>query len=103
MDASQSTRDQHDEESRFIHLLQPIRDLASNWNIDIAAELADYLEELESITFSFDGGHSTLNFAEGKEASFSVNKYWCFSISEKALPCIVKNQRASYQVSFVTL
>lgn len=27
----------------FAHLLQPIRDLAGNWNIDIAHELEDYL------------------------------------------------------------
>ena len=30
-------------ESRFAHLLQPIRDLAANWDIDIANELEDYL------------------------------------------------------------
>ena len=39
-------------------------DLADNWNIDVAAELEEYLEDLESVVISFDGGKSTLNFAE---------------------------------------
>lgn len=30
-------------EDRFAHLLQPIRDLATNWNIKIADELNEYL------------------------------------------------------------
>ena len=30
-------------DDKFSHLLQPIRDLAANWNIDIAHELEDYL------------------------------------------------------------
>lgn len=40
------------------------RDLADNWNIDVAAELEEYLEDLESVVISFDGGESNLNFAE---------------------------------------
>lgn len=39
-------------------------DLADNWNIDVAAELEEYLEDLESVMISFDGGKSNLNFAE---------------------------------------
>ena len=31
---------------RFTHLLQPIRDLAENWNIDVASELEEYLQEV---------------------------------------------------------
>ena len=53
------------EESRFKHRLAPIRDLTANWHTDIAAELSDYLAQLEDITFSFDGGSTALNFAEG--------------------------------------
>lgn len=34
---------QQADHSDFAHLLQPIRDLAGNWNIDIAHELEDYL------------------------------------------------------------
>jgi len=52
-------------ENRFSYLLQPIRDLAANWDINIAGELEEYLEELENLTFSIEGcvGPS-LNFAE---------------------------------------
>jgi condensin-2 complex subunit H2 len=64
-------------ENRFAALLQPIRqtyqinqrDLAENWNIDIAAELEEYLEELEGVTFTFDGSGKKMNFAEGNEAT----------------------------------
>lgn len=30
-------------DDKYTHLLQPIRDLAANWNINIANELAEYL------------------------------------------------------------
>ena len=30
-------------DSRFSHLLQPIRDLAGNWDVNVAEELEDYL------------------------------------------------------------
>ena len=33
-------------ESRFAHLLKPIRDIAENWNVDIATELEEYLHEV---------------------------------------------------------
>jgi condensin-2 complex subunit H2 len=39
-------------------------DLAQNWAIDVAKDLEDYLEELESIKISFDGGKTSLNFAQ---------------------------------------
>ena len=46
MPLSQPSQPSQDErKSRFAHLLQPIRDLTENWNIDIAAELEEYLHE----------------------------------------------------------
>ena len=33
----------HGEESQWAHLLQPIKDMAANWDINIAHELEDYL------------------------------------------------------------
>jgi len=51
-------------EARFKKFLEPLRDLASNWNIDVAKDLEEYLDELENITVSFDGGKTNLNFAE---------------------------------------
>ncbi|CAM9335807.1 unnamed protein product [Discosporangium mesarthrocarpum] len=55
---------QIDREERFRHLLQPIRDIAQNWDVDIATSLEDYLEDLENITISLDGGVTNVNFAE---------------------------------------
>ena len=44
------------------------RDIAGNWNIDIARDLEDYLEDLSKIQVSFGGkgknGSTTCNFAE---------------------------------------
>jgi condensin-2 complex subunit H2 len=33
-------------EARYAHILQPIKDLTKNWDVDIAAYLEDYLEEV---------------------------------------------------------
>lgn len=35
-----------DTQSRFTHLLQPIRDLTKNWDIDVASQLEEYLAEV---------------------------------------------------------
>lgn len=51
------------QEEKFGHLLKPIRELAANWDINIASELEEYLEVLESVTFSVEGS-GTVNFAE---------------------------------------
>jgi len=53
-----------DQKEQFAHLLQPIRDLAENWMIDIAQELEEYLGEIDLITYSFDGAGNSLNFAQ---------------------------------------
>ena len=49
-DMSQSTQEDH--ATRFAHLLQPIRDLTENWNIDIARELEEYLNEVGHLCHS---------------------------------------------------
>jgi len=53
-----------DVEARYKELLAPIKELASNWDVDIAEALTEYLEELEEVRVSLDGGRSQLNFAE---------------------------------------
>ena len=40
------TQDGGDIASRFTHLLQPIRDLTKNWDVDVAAQLEEYLAEV---------------------------------------------------------
>jgi condensin-2 complex subunit H2 len=55
---------ENERESRFAHLLKPIRELADNWDIDIASELLEYLEELDKLVIELEGGDLNLNFAE---------------------------------------
>ena len=35
--------------TRFAHLLQPIRDLTKNWDIDVASQLEEYLSQVKEI------------------------------------------------------
>ncbi|CAD7703756.1 unnamed protein product [Ostreobium quekettii] len=52
-------------EARYAHLLQPLRDLTDNWNIDLAGDLEEYLEELETLTFAFEGDNpKRMDFSE---------------------------------------
>ncbi|KAE9291292.1 hypothetical protein PF008_g25372 [Phytophthora fragariae] len=62
-------------EGRLQHLLQPIRDLSKNWNIDLASELEEYMDKLEHLSIAFDpedgasiardgDGPGVMNFAE---------------------------------------
>ena len=44
------------EDNKFAHLLQPIRDLAANWDINIANELEDYLVWLLPFSQAMKGG-----------------------------------------------
>jgi condensin-2 complex subunit H2 len=37
----------HEVQSRYGYLLKPIRDLFKNWEINIAAELEEYLNEVK--------------------------------------------------------
>jgi condensin-2 complex subunit H2 len=50
-------------DQKFKALLDPIKDLAASWDIDIADSLTDYLEDLENISISVDGGKCNINFA----------------------------------------
>ena len=58
------------EEHKWTGLLQPIKDLEKNWDVDIAGELTDYLEELSGLTFEVDG-LANLNFAEAALVVYS--------------------------------
>ncbi|XP_078275774.1 condensin-2 complex subunit H2 [Rhinoraja longicauda] len=93
-----------DVESRFAHLLQPIRELTKNWEIDVAAQLEEYLEELDQICISFDDGKTTMNFAEaalliqGSACIYSRKVEYLYSLVYQALDLISnkkRNQKAS--------
>ena len=62
----------------------PFSDLADNWNIDVAAELEEYLEDLESVMISFDGGKSNLNFAE---AALMIQVCYSIVLSRVGVRC----------------
>ncbi|XP_069485594.1 condensin-2 complex subunit H2 isoform X2 [Ambystoma mexicanum] len=86
-------------ESRFTHLLQPIRDLTKNWEVDVAAQLGEYLEELDQICISFDGGKTTMNFAEaalliqGSACIYSKKVEYLYSLVYQALDFISNKKR----------
>nr|XP_020480936.1 condensin-2 complex subunit H2 isoform X2 [Monopterus albus] len=81
-------------DTRFAHLLQPIRDLTKNWEVDVASELNDYLEELEKMTITFDDGKTRLNFAEaalviqGSACIYSKKVELLHSLVYQTLECI---------------
>lgn len=71
------------QQSRFAALLEPIKDLAEVWNLDLATQLSDYLEELEELEVSF-GNVGKFSFVEaGMHASP------LFACSDRLLSCCV--------------
>ncbi|NWR60678.1 CNDH2 protein, partial [Bucorvus abyssinicus] len=86
-------------ESRFLHLLQPIRDLTKNWEVDVAAQLGEYLEELDQICISFDNGKTTMNFVEaalliqGSACIYSRKVEYLYSLVYQALDFISNKKR----------
>lgn len=85
---------------RFAHLLQPIRDLTKNWEVDVAAQLGEYLEELDQICISFDEGKTTMNFIEaalliqGSACVYSKKVEYLYSLVYQALDFISGKRRA---------
>ena len=80
------------------HTLNPLSllpthpsDLALNWNVDVAKELEEYLEDLDGISISFDGGKTSLNFAEaailiqGSAVVYSRKVEYLYSLIYQAL------------------
>ncbi|XP_055963007.1 condensin-2 complex subunit H2 [Sorex fumeus] len=89
-----------DVEARFAHLLQPIRDLTKNWEVDVAAQLGEYLEELDQICISFDEGKTSMNFIEaalliqGSACVYSKKVEYLYSLVYQALDFISGKRRA---------
>lgn len=65
---------------RFLHSVRPLRDLESNWTVDLAKNLEEYLLKICSGQISDDDATLTVNFAEGKITVFFKNKIkkWVF-------------------------
>eukprot|EP01039_Chlorochromonas_danica_P005316 gene5316-5851_t len=85
-------------DNRFKSLIQPIKDLAANWDIDIADSLEEYLEELEGLRISLDEGQSTLNFAEaalviqGSAAVYSKKVEYLYQLVIQSIEFITKKK-----------
>ncbi|XP_048466270.1 condensin-2 complex subunit H2 isoform X1 [Rhincodon typus] len=95
-----------DAESRFTHLLQPIRELTKNWEIDVASQLGEYLEELDQICISFDDGKTTMNFAEaalliqGSACIYSRKVEYLHSLVFQALD-LISNKKRNQKVTSI--
>uniref|UniRef100_A0A674HGT3 Condensin-2 complex subunit H2 n=2 Tax=root TaxID=1 RepID=A0A674HGT3_TAEGU len=95
-------------DSRFQHLLQPIRDLTKNWEVDVAAQLGEYLEELDQICISFDNGKTTMNFMEaalliqGSACIYSRKVEYLYMLVCQTLDCISNKQREKLPTSLGT-
>ncbi|NWH98403.1 CNDH2 protein, partial [Tichodroma muraria] len=92
-------------DSRFLHLLQPIRDLTKNWEVDVAAQLGEYLEELDQICISFDNGKTTMNFMEaalliqGSACVYSKKVEYLYMLVCQTLDCISNKKREKLPTS----
>ncbi|KAM7056832.1 condensin-2 complex subunit H2 [Acridotheres tristis] len=84
---------------RFLHLHQPIRDLTKNWEVDVATQLGEYLEELDQICISFDNGKTTMNFMEaalliqGSACIYSRKVEHLYMLVCQALDCISNKKK----------
>lgn len=94
-------------ERRFTSLLQPIRDLTENWDINIAHLLEDYLEELEVITLPVQG-YGNLNFAEaalliqGSTNIYSRKVEYLYNLVFQALELLTQSKNDK-KVTLITL
>lgn len=99
MPAQAASSDSSDGGSRYSHLLQPIRDLTKNWDVDVAAQLEEYLAEIERIKISFDGGKTTMNFAEaalviqGSACVYSKKVEYLYALVYQTLDLIASKKR----------
>lgn len=99
MPSQASSSDSNDLASKYNHLLQPIRDLTKNWDIDVAAQLEEYLAEIERIKISFDGGKTSMNFAEaalliqGSACIYSKKVEYLYTLVYQTLDLIASKKR----------
>ena len=74
-------------------------DLAQNWNIDVAHDLEEYLDELADVEISFDGGKTSLNFAQaalliqGSACIYSRKVEYLYTLIYRTLDMITTQSR----------
>lgn len=88
-----------DLEARFSQILQPIRDLTRNWDVDIAHYLEEYLEDLDKVVVTFNSGQTTMNFAEaalliqGSACVYSKKVEYLYSLVYQVLDMVVNKKK----------
>eukprot|EP00250_Pteridium_aquilinum_P019985 c24653_g1_i1 orf=416-2566(-) len=96
-----------EEEPRYIHLLQPNRDLAANWAVDVARELESYLAGLSLISIPDDKLHDSFNFAEaalliqGSIQIYSRKVEYLYALVLQALDFIANKKEAQRENSSI--
>ena len=86
------------ENTRFQQLLAPIRDLTENWNIDLASQLEEYLEEIGQIEITFDNGRTKIDFVEaalliqGSTQVFSRKVEYLYSLVVQTLELLTSQK-----------
>ncbi|KAF1658371.1 UNVERIFIED_CONTAM: Condensin-2 complex subunit H2, partial [Eudyptes robustus] len=86
-------------ESRFLHLLQPIRDLTKNWEVDRPVSPLLRVSQLDQICISFDNGKTTMNFIEaalliqGSACVYSRKVEYLYSLVYQTLDFISNKKR----------
>ncbi|KAI6661543.1 Condensin-2 complex subunit H2-like isoform X3 [Oopsacas minuta] len=90
---------QSSDNQRFQQLLAPIRDLSENWNIDLASQLEEYLEEIEQVEITFDNGKTKIDFIEaalliqGSTQVFSRKVEYLYSLVVQTLELLTNQKR----------
>nr|XP_039258785.1 condensin-2 complex subunit H2-like [Styela clava] len=88
-----------DLQKKYGFLLQPIKDITKNWEIDLTHVLEEYMEELEKMTFEFDNGKTVLNFAEaslliqGTACVWSKKVEYLYVLVKQTLEMITNRQK----------
>ncbi|MCO5612026.1 hypothetical protein L7F22_066288 [Adiantum nelumboides] len=96
-----------DEAPRYVHLLQPNRDLAANWAVDVARELESYLAGLSLVPTADDEGHESFNFAEaalliqGSIQIYSRKVEYLYALVLQALGFIANKKQAQRENSSI--
>jgi len=90
----------------YADMLKPIRDLAKNWDINIASCLEDYIQDLEKITVNVDvdGVKSQMNFAQaalliqGSSAVYARKVEYLHSLVYKTLEALTEKKNKKSKV-----
>ncbi|KAK8797218.1 hypothetical protein WA158_004428 [Blastocystis sp. Blastoise] len=93
-----------DKENKFSHLLKPIRELADNWDINIASDLENYLEDLERLSINLGDGYQNLNFAEaalviqGSALVYSKKVEYLYTLVYETLEMLSKDAKHAQEI-----